>query len=1494
MATVLKVVHSNLALILSTILSIMPALAFATNCYDSKWAILSGSTLEIRGKTPGEVCSKARNIESLAYPSQTLISLVPNRWAFNFADYKFEVIGYNCTYFLLNPAQNLSKTQSYQFQHYFKSVGTSEYAWAYGALPREDDCTCCSGDGGAGGSATGVGGKGYHGDRAGFPITYTDLSKTKFVTDWTSSRDARFSFDRFYSSTIEGTRSYSQVSFGESWWSPFERTIVQIGNKHTLYLEEGRRHEFHGSTYAAVYSAKMSDHSYRMLRDPPSDIRTSIPDVEDGKGRQDTYSVWRDYNTSSATRRVHKLSEIKWADGYKITITRDTNKRISVVHDNKGQRAEFAWFVVPNSSPEVALVDKILIDTSYDGSSFAADIELDYEYQSFATHPHLAFAISSQTRDLANAAVLKKQEYFYDTSTADLSPARMIAFRDGRFDASGQPFDAERYAFDTASTGPLGTVATSTALSDAASTFTSQMDASGDTSFTNPLGKMTNFDIEIVDGRKRIVSVTGVPGAGCLTCLGTEVAVSFAAPQGMAKGWIYSRTERNGSQTNFTRDARGLILTKTEDVGGASPRVTSYTWHSTLRLPLTRTSSGLVETFAYTTQGLLTGYSQRDTQLGSPTNGQVRSWTYGYTTLASGLKVLASVDGPGLVADGITDITTYTYTALGELATSTSAAGLVTTVIARNDQGQPTVVEEPNKNRWYFTYDRLGRVETSGVAGPGETPALNSFVYDIVGQLVSMTNTRLQTWTFTYDNDRRLTTTTSPSGDVANFTYDGMGNLTRTEYQNGTAPAQFWEETEFDDLSRVLKSIGAMGQEWTYSYDEEDNLVGEADPLTNTTINGFDGLNRLTAVADRESFSTGYAFDPSDRMTTFTDPRMLTTTFTYNGFGDVLMETSADRGTISYTYDQRGLTTSRTDGRGITVSYAYDNDGRLTLVNHPTGGTPDTTYTWDQAFMGIPADANKGQIGRVSDGILQSDFAHNLSATGPQLAVTMTYPAGRSYTMFEDWDFEGNRTLVDYPSGNQVEYTYDDDNRVIRVRMRIGTDWNVLVDQITYHPYGPISGMVFGDGFAQTLAHDNSYRLTAVLDGDATTVLRDLTYTYEQRNNLATISDAQVPLNSETFGYTARESLASATGPYGLLAFTYDGVGNRITAWTGSVVDSYAYPSTSNRLSTVTPAGGPSRALTYDAAGNVIGDDQAAVDYSYTYDSAGRMATASADGVVVGEYIYDHLGRQVIRSLPQVGVTIHSVFDSESNRIAEYDGATGAMLREYVWLGLQPIAVIQAGIVHYIRTDHIGRPVFATDATGAVAWSASYSPFGGVVISTGTPIEARFPGQWFQAETGLHQNWMREYDPTTGRYMQADPLGLVDGASVYGYVRQNPGRWIDPKGEFGVAGAAGGAAVSVSLQLFANIAYGNMNLWQAVKCINLLPVFNAAAFGGYGFSPVALIRSGRGAANAAGAVGLGTHINRVSPDFYVGGNECGECDLPSAPEWVGWMRDILL
>ncbi|HGT3378250.1 TPA: RHS repeat-associated core domain-containing protein, partial [Pseudomonas aeruginosa] len=58
----------------------------------------------------------------------------------------------------------------------------------------------------------------------------------------------------------------------------------------------------------------------------------------------------------------------------------------------------------------------------------------------------------------------------------------------------------------------------------------------------------------------------------------------------------------------------------------------------------------------------------------------------------------------------------------------------------------------------------------------------------------------------------------------------------------------------------------------------------------------------------------------------------------------------------------------------------------------------------------------------------------------------------------------------------------------------------------------------------------------------------------------------------------------------------------------------------------------------------------------------------------------------------------------------------------------------------------------------------------------------RFPGQYYDAESGLHYNYFRDYDPETGRYVETDPIGLEGGINTYGYVGANPVGNIDPLG----------------------------------------------------------------------------------------------------------------
>jgi RHS repeat-associated protein len=143
--------------------------------------------------------------------------------------------------------------------------------------------------------------------------------------------------------------------------------------------------------------------------------------------------------------------------------------------------------------------------------------------------------------------------------------------------------------------------------------------------------------------------------------------------------------------------------------------------------------------------------------------------------------------------------------------------------------------------------------------------------------------------------------------------------------------------------------------------------------------------------------------------------------------------------------------------------------------------------------------------------------------------------------------------------------------------------------------------------------------------------------------------------------------------------------------------------------------------------------------------------------------------------LPRSGITQY-VYDQAGHLLAESDGS-GNTLTEYVWLDDMPIALVAnvdtSPTLYFVHTDHLDRPIRMTDGENVV-WDAVYDPFGGVNSIAGAATNnLRFPGQYFMMEDGLHYNWCRHYDPTIGRYIQPDPLGFINGPSLYTYVRNN-------------------------------------------------------------------------------------------------------------------------
>jgi len=128
-------------------------------------------------------------------------------------------------------------------------------------------------------------------------------------------------------------------------------------------------------------------------------------------------------------------------------------------------------------------------------------------------------------------------------------------------------------------------------------------------------------------------------------------------------------------------------------------------------------------------------------------------------------------------------------------------------------------------------------------------------------------------------------------------------------------------------------------------------------------------------------------------------------------------------------------------------------------------------------------------------------------------------------------------------------------------------------------------------------------------------------------------------------------------------------------------------------------------------------------------------------------------------------------------------------ISETVYLYTIPVAVIRQGVVYTVHTDQLDTPRVISDPQGVTVWRWEGEPFGGTVadedpdgVGVKFVFNGRFPGQYFDEETGLHYNYHRYYDPATGRYITSDPIGLKGGLNTYGYVRSNPLNLWDPYG----------------------------------------------------------------------------------------------------------------
>ena len=284
--------------------------------------------------------------------------------------------------------------------------------------------------------------------------------------------------------------------------------------------------------------------------------------------------------------------------------------------------------------------------------------------------------------------------------------------------------------------------------------------------------------------------------------------------------------------------------------------------------------------------------------------------------------------------------------------------------------------------------------------------------------------------------------------------------------------------------------------------------------------------------------------------------------------------------------------------------------------------------------------------------------------------------------------------------------------------------------------------MTWGNGTTEVRQYDTDF------NPNTFSSVESQSYTLDNAYRITGIANTSNSALSWTYGYDLLDRLTSATRTGTTQGWTYDANGNRLTQ-TGTVAGTYTPSTTSNQLKTIT--GSPARTYGYDAAGNTL----TYASNTFAYNNRGRVKSVKVSSTTTS-YVYNALGQRIKKSGGPAG-TVLSVYDEAGHLVGEYS-STGVLVQETVWMGDTPVATIRPSgstvAVYYVHADHLNAPRLVTQpSTNKIAWRWDTDPFGTVAPnqnpqSLGTFVyNLRYPGQYYDSETGLNYNYYRDYRP---------------------------------------------------------------------------------------------------------------------------------------------------
>ncbi|MFH8418541.1 putative T7SS-secreted protein [Streptomyces collinus] len=944
-------------------------------------------------------------------------------------------------------------------------------------------------------------------------------------------------------------------------------------------------------------------------------------------------------------------------------------------------------------------------------------------------------------------------------------------------------------------------------------------------------------------GRGRTLLARDADGDYTVTDPASGLTFHFTAPSGSEPGddgeaWLSGITERNGHTITVDRGENGLPLALVHSAGhqvklsvadglvtalslagagegGADLPLMNYGYQDGNLTTVTK-PSGATTTFVYDDRHRVIAwidsnnsrydyiYDDHDRVIAEGGEAGHVQITLTYTepdpetghrtttlTTAAG-HATRHVFGPGCrllaVTDPLGHTTRFTYDPRGNLLTRTDPLGR-TTVYAYDEDGWLVVVTRPDGNGSRIVRGSLGLpvefIEPDGTRRTQE--------FDECGNRIRVTDAAGHATCYAYDDSGRITSVTDPLGATTHVVCDAAGLPVEV-----TDPAGGTTRVGRDALGRLVSTVDAVGRDtrltWnadgqlarrtapdgateSWTYDGEGNCLTRTSPAGGVTRFEYTHFDLLTARTGPDGARYTFEYDTALRLTRVTNPQGLGWSYQYDAAGRLVSETDFDERTIDYRLDAVGQLTTRIDPLGDVISFTHDELGRVTCKD-AAGRT--TSYAYDPAGRLLRASGPDGDLIRQYDrrGLIKTELIDGRATTFRYNAVGRRVgrvtPTGHVTTYVHD---AAGRPGLLTTGGQEIAFTHDAAGREL--------------------------SRVFGS-LTVTSAWDEAGRLSAqqlIADGH---MLNSRTYTYRADGHLSVFSDRLS--GTRTFGLDPVGRVTAVTADDWSERYAYDASGNQVFAsWPDSHPGREATGARTYHGTSLTRAG--SVRYEHDDRGRVTLRQKTRLSrkpdtWRYGWDTEDRLTSVITPDGTRWRYRYDPLGRRTAKQrLASDGETVIEEirFTWDGTTLCEQATASRDiphhMALTWDHRGLTPIAQTERILTadarqeeidrrfFAIATDLVGAPTELVDESGDIAWRTRSTLWGSTAwsrdSSTYTPL--RFPGQYYDPETGLHYNYFRHYDPETGRYTAPDPLGLTPAPNPVTYV-DNPHTGADPLG----------------------------------------------------------------------------------------------------------------